>query len=342
VTAAGGAKCWGWNGGHGQIGDGTSTTRLVPVDVKHLTRGVAAIAADEDHTCAVTAAGGAKCWGWNQFGQIGDGTTTVRRAPVDVVGLTSGVAAIAAGAAHTCALTAAGGVKCWGSNGWGQIGDGTTTDRLTPVDVVGLTSGVAAIAARDLHTCALTKAGGAKCWGSNLSGQIGDGTKKTRLAPVDVKNLTSGVAAIAAGAEHTCALTTAGGVKCWGYNGWGEIGDGTKTTRLAPVDVKNLTSGVAAIAAGAAHTCAVTKAGGAKCWGSNGNGEIGNGTTTDRRGPVDVVGLTSGVAAIAGGAAHTCALTAAGGVKCWGWNSFGQIGDGTTTDRLTPVKVKGF
>jgi alpha-tubulin suppressor-like RCC1 family protein len=276
------------------------------------------------------------------FGQIGDGTTTARRAPVDVVGLTSGVAAIAAGAAHSCALTAAGAVKCWGSNGWGQIGDGTTTDRLTPVDVVGLTSGVAAIAARDLHTCALTKAGGAKCWGSNLSGQIGDGTKKTRLAPVDVKNLTSGVAAIAAGAEHTCALTTAGGVKCWGYNGWGEIGDGTKTTRLAPVDVKNLTSGVAAIATGAAHTCAVTAAGGAKCWGSNGNGEIGNGTTTDRRGPVDVVGLTSGVAAIAGGAAHTCALTAAGGVKCWGWNSFGQIGDGTTTDRLTPVKVKGF
>jgi alpha-tubulin suppressor-like RCC1 family protein len=192
------------------------------------------------------------------------------------------------------------------------------------------------------HTCALTKAGGAKCWGSNLSGEIGDGTKKTRLAPVDVKNLTSGVAAIAAGAEHTCALTTAGGVKCWGYNRWGEIGDGTMTTRLAPVDVKNLTSGVAAIAAGAAHTCAVTAAGGAKCWSSNGNGVIGNGTTTDRRGPVDVVGLTSGVAAIAGGAAHTCALTAAGGVKCWGWNPFGQIGDGTTTDRLTPVKVKGF
>ena len=137
VTAAGGAKCWGWNGGHGQIGDGTSTTRLVPVDVKHLTRGVAAIAADEDHTCAVTAAGGAKCWGWNQFGQIGDGTTTVRRAPVDVVGLTSGVAAIAAGAAHTCALTAAGGVKCWGWNPFGQIGDGTTTDRLTPVKVKG-------------------------------------------------------------------------------------------------------------------------------------------------------------------------------------------------------------
>jgi alpha-tubulin suppressor-like RCC1 family protein len=295
------------------------------------------------HTCALTKAGGVECWGYNGHGQIGDGTgTSTRLTPVGVKNLASGVAAIAAGSSHTCALTKAGGVKCWGGNYYGQIGDGTKKTRLTPVDVVGLTSGVAAIAAGSSHTCALTKAGGVKCWGRNPFGQIGDGTTTDRRGPVDVKHLASGVAAIAAGGSHTCALTKAGGVECWGLNASGQIGNGTTTDRLTPVGVKNLASGVAAIAAGSSHTCAVTKAGGVKCWGYNGYGQIGNGTTTDRRGPVDVKNLTSGVAAIAAGAAHTCALTAAGGAKCWGYNGDGQIGDGTTTDRLTPVKVKGF
>ena len=129
------------------------------------------------------------------------------------------IAQVSGGVSHTCALTTGGGVKCWGWNESGQIGDGTTrTERPTPVDVTGLGSGVTAIAAGGYFSCALTTVGGVKCWGMNTRGQLGDGTTIGRSAPVDVTGLTSGVAAIAAGGYHTCALTTTGGVKCWGWN----------------------------------------------------------------------------------------------------------------------------
>ena len=163
------------------------------------------------------------CWGDNEFGALGNGTTTNPVAPVEVAGLSNGVAAIAVGWYHTCALTAVGGIKCWGDNEYGQLGDGTTTHRRMPVEVAGLSSNVVAIAAGSSHTCALTAAGGVKCWGYNFYGQLGDGTKTDRLTPVDVFGLSSGISAIAAGGDHTCALTAAGGVKCWGDNFLGAL-----------------------------------------------------------------------------------------------------------------------
>ena len=341
LTTAGGLKCWGHNRS-GQLGDGTTTTRTAPVDVVGLTGGMAAVSAGREHTCAPTTGGGLKCWGRNNVGQLGDGTTATRTTPVDVVWITSGVAAVSAGREYTCAVTTVGGLKCWGSNLRGQLGDGTTLLRTAPEDVLGLASGVAAVSAGGSHTCALTTAGGLKCWGFNSDGGLGDGTTTDRATPVDVAGLTSGVAAVSAGSGHTCALTTAGGLKCWGFNGFGQLGDGTTTERTTPVDVSGLTSGVAAVAAGFQHTCAVTTAGGLKCWGHNGSGQLGDGTTTDRTAPVDVTGLTSGVAAVAAGESHTCALTTAGGLKCWGRNTSGQLGDGTTLLRTTPLDVIGF
>ena len=262
--------------------------------------------------------------------------------PVDVSGLTSGVAAVSAGFLHTCALTTAGGLKCWGRNDSGQLGDGTTTQRTTPVDVIGLTDGVAAVSAGVAHTCALTTAGALKCWGSNGSGQVGDGTTTQRTTPVDVIGLTDGVAAVSAGVEHTCALTTAGALKCWGTNRSGQLGDGTTMYRITPMDVVGLTSGVAAVSPGDRHTCALTTAGGAKCWGSNLSGQLGDGTTTDRTTPVDVIGLTDGVADVSVGSGHTCALTTAGGLKCWGRNDLGQLGATANSPSNTPVDVIGF
>jgi alpha-tubulin suppressor-like RCC1 family protein len=155
---------------------------------------------------------------------------------VDVSGLSSGVSAIAAGIGHTCAVTTGGGVKCWGYNLSGQLGDGTTTERLTEADVSGLSSGVIAIAAGRSHTCALTTGGGVNCWGYNGNGQLGDGTIMNRLTAVDVSGLSSGVNAIAAGGDHTCALTTGAGVKCWGSNVRGQLGIGGRNYGL-PGDV---------------------------------------------------------------------------------------------------------
>ena len=341
LTTGGGVKCWGWNG-YGQVGDGSGVTQLTPANVTGMASGVTAIAAGDSHTCALTTGGSVKCWGSNGFGQLGDSSTVNRSTPVNVNGLTSGVAAIAAGDGHTCALMAAGDVKCWGHNNGGQLGDGSTTNRSIPVAVSGLTRGATALAAGYYHTCVVTTARGVKCWGYNNTGQIGDGTGIDRPTPVDVTGLVSGVSAIATGGAHTCALTSEGGVKCWGYNYSGQLGDDSNTGKSTPVNVLGLLSGAIAITAGTYHTCALTTENGAKCWGSNSSGQIGDNSNTSRSAPVDVTGLTRGVTAISAGSVHTCALTTGGGVECWGTNNYGTLGDGSTTDRSTPVDVSGL
>ncbi len=357
VASFGGAQCWGRNSA-GELGAPTTETcgpsaidcSSTPVDVSGLASGVAAVTMGDSHACALTDAGGVKCWGFNRDGQVGDGTSGNERAtPTNVSGLSSGVAAVSAGGYHTCALTTAGAVKCWGYNGAGQLGDGTNVDRAAPWDIPGLASGVTAIAAGGNHTCAVTAVGGVKCWGSNSFGQLGDGTTTSRFSPVDVSGLTSGVASVAAGNYHTCAVTTTGGVKCWGANVTGQLGDGTTVDRSAPVNVSGLATGISDVAVGGilitttftpvGHTCAVTTGGSLKCWGSNANGQLGDGTTMDRAAPWDVPGMTAGVTSVAAGVDHTCAATTSGRVKCWGDNVLGQLGDGTATERTAPVDV---
>ena len=225
------------------------------------------------------------------------------------------ITAITAGSYHACAITSGGGLMCWGANYSGQLGDGSTTDRLAAVPVVGLASGVAALAAGEGHTCAVMSTGAVKCWGSNEAGQLGDGSMTQSLTPVDVVGLPTGVRAIAAGwGGHTCAITAEGGVKCWGNNGAGQLGDGTMTSSLTPSSV-GLLQWYRAIVAGGFQTCALTSAGGVKCWGT---------VVTYRQRlpvpdtvPVDVVGLFSGVTSIAAGDGYTCAITASGRVLRW-------------------------
>jgi alpha-tubulin suppressor-like RCC1 family protein/uncharacterized surface anchored protein len=340
LSSGGGVLCWG-KGGEGQLGNGEATDRSTPTPVSGLGNGAVAITVGETHSCALTATGGVVCWGTNGFGQLGDGTQVTRFTPMEVSGLTSGVAAVTAGFVHTCALTADGGVKCWGHNLQGQLGDGTDTYRMTPTGVSTLTSGVAAVAAGGFHTCALTTGGGVLCWGDNNWGQLGDAPPIDRWTPTPVGGLASNVTAIAAGGYHTCALTTGGAVKCWGLNNYGQLGDATTTDRAVPTTVSGLESGVAAVTAGAYHTCAVMASGAARCWGYNGNGRLGDATTTTRLTPTAVSGLSAGVTAVDGGDSHTCALTG-DGLRCWGWNYYGQLGDGTSRERTVPTPVIGL
>ncbi len=307
-------------------------------------RGVAQVSAGGAHTCAVMLNGGVKCWGDNRSGQLGDGTTRSRSAPVAVLGLTEKVVMISAGGAHTCAVTAIGGVKCWGHNGSGQLGDGTTVNRSMPVDVVGLTGSVQAITAGIRYTCALMTNGDVQCWGNNDLGQLGDGTTSARLTPVTVIGLADSVQSLDAGQQHTCALVHDGSVKCWGDNGHGELGDGTTVTRLTPVAVVGLPGDMQAVSAGDAFSCALTVAGGVKCWGAGTSGQLGNGRFIERQlTPVDVVDLLPGVKALSAGDAHTCVIQADDAASCWGLNYTGQVGAGSPASNIwRPTGVVGL
>lgn len=364
-------RCWGF-GANGQLGDGIPSRRLVATDVVGLGQSALSIAPGALHACALTTSGAVQCWGNNLTGALGDGTWIPHLTPADVQGLDGGIASISSGLHQTCALTAAGGVLCWGETSHGRI--------PVPVGVMGLNSGIQALSLGSRHGCVVTETGGAKCWGQNGAGQLGDGTNVSRLDPVDVTGLTSGVASIAAGYYHTCAITTVGSVKCWGSNGGGVLGDGTTTPSSVPVDVVGLNAAAVAVATdgdrtcaltdagrvkcwglgvtvptevaglgsdivkisvGSIHACAVNRDGGLKCWGRNNDGQLGDGTTTESEIPVDVVGLTSGVAAVSAGDTATCAVTQAGAAKCWGNNWSGQLGNGEAGFAGTPHTVVG-
>lgn len=248
-------------------------------------------------------------------------------------------AAISAANGYTCALTTTGGVQCWGSNNYGQLGNGTIVNSLVPTGVSGLSSGVTQIATNFGHTCARLTSGTVRCWGRNNNGQLGTGNVTDSRVPVVVSGL-SGVVAVAVGGHHSCALMATGTVKCWGENAAGQLGDGTTTQRATPTAVFSV-SGALAIAAGSFHTCALINNGQVKCWGSNNNGQLGNGSIVNSSTRVDVLGLTNAVS-ITAGFRYTCAKTSTGAAKCWGENNVGQIGNGSTVNVLTPTNVSGL
>ena len=296
------------------------------------------IALGGEHSCSVLTGGVVKCWGRNEYGQLGDGTTTDRTTPVDVSGITNATSLALSGWGHSCALLIGDTIKCWGSNGNGKLGDGTFTSRTTPVDVYGITNATS-LALGSAHSCALLSRGTVKCWGWGR--QLGNGTITIdQTAPVDVYGITNATS-LALGGSHSCALLMSGTIKCWGFNSDGRLGDGTTTDRNTPVDVSGITNATS-IALGGSHSCAMLTGGTIKCWGYNAYGQLGDGTYSGARTtPVDVSGITTATS-IALGMDNSCAVLTGGTMKCWGRNEYGQLGDGTTTDRTTPVDVMGL
>lgn len=276
------------------------------------------------HTCALTN-NQVKCWGDNRFGQLGNGTMINKRLPVPVVGLTGSVLSITSGHNFTCALLAGGTVKCWGENRYGQLGDGSVVNSIVPQSVFSLHSGVLAISAGQYHACAVVR-GAAYCWGSNRRGQLGNGGLEQSATPVPVKGLGEGVQSLSAGAAHTCALTKDGGVKCWGYNYAGQLGDGTVADRLAPVQVKGLEKDVQTLVVGGYHSCALKKDLKLYCWGANGLGQLGHREYQNSLVPIEVEGVSKHIRHIAAGYFHTCAFDG-DRIECWGYNRSGQLGN---------------
>ncbi|MER7771530.1 hypothetical protein [Kitasatospora sp. NPDC096140] len=299
-----------------------------------------------------------KSWGNNRSGQLGDGTwTDFRTTATTVLGLTSAeVVKIAAGGAgptsgHGLALLTDRTVQSWGSNGSGQLGDGSVFSHNAPGQVVNL-SNATDIAAGGAHSLALLADQTVVSWGRNNYGQLGNGTNTDSSVPVRVEGLNK-VTAIAAGLNHSIALREDGTVWAWGYNINGQLGDGTSASRNVPFPVNNLT-GVTRIAAGCNHNLALvgpptttgkpTSGNAVKAWGYNATGQLGDNSTISRYTPVDTQGIwLGGVSQIAAGCNHSMAVTDSDNrLKAWGQNTSGQIGDGTTDYRITPVPVPGL
>ncbi len=336
LQSSGSVLCWGVNGA-GELGNGTNVDSNTPTIVAGLSNATA-IAMGDSHACALRSTGVVSCWGFGAEGQLGDGAATNSNAPVNAAGISTAVA-IATGADHSCAVLLGGTVRCWGYGTDGELGDGSTTSASTPVAVSGITDAVS-LAAGVAHTCARSSDGRVRCWGLGQHGRLGNGTTNNALTPVLVSGL-SDAAAIAAGDAHTCAVRATSEVRCWGDNAGGQVGilgggpPGTHSV-LTPAVVAGLAN-AQTVGAGSLHTCATLTGGQLRCWGNNGNAQLGNGTlitppaTTLVSNISDATGVSSGVV-------HSCATSSTGTVSCWGNGDTGRLGNAYPFSSV-PVRV---
>ena len=356
----GSLKCWGHNG-NGQLGIGSYTEQSTPQLVSlGAGRTAVEVSAGDLHTCAVLDDGSLKCWGSNNNGQLGDGSSTNSNTPV-AVSLPSGRTAVevASGELHTCAMLDDSSLKCWGYNGWGQLGNGNNyTDQNSPQSV-NFSSGrtVTQIAAGERHTCAILDNGSINCWGGNGMGQLGIGSVANYRNTPQWISIGSGRTAVSivAGGHYTCAVLDNGALKCWGANSRGQLGLGSNVHRETPQSVDVGTSRtVVEVIAGGEHTCAILDDESLYCWGSNNVNQLGIGTNYGNLGDsfqemgnylisVDL-GQNLKPIGIATGGWHTCAILDDGSLKCWGGNNDGQLGLGTvnTYNNNTPNLVEGL
>lgn len=325
LTDSGGVYCWGSNG-NGQLGEGYGFDSSFAVPVAGLSSGVVQLAAGGSATCALLEDGSVQCWP-QEWAEL---------APYTPAGLESDVTALAGGRWHFCALVAEE-VLCWGNNGDGQLGDGTTDEQVDPTPLQGLAGAPAAIDAGDNHTCAVLQDGAVQCWGSNSYGQLGDGGVESSVSPVDVVGLEAAAEAVAAGSDHTCALLEGGDVQCWGYNA-GIVADRSVWSLAEPASAAVL-SGASQIAAGGNTTCGLID-GSVRCIASfNGYGQLGAQGETDATSSPEPIRLADTATSLSVGQDFACASLENGEAQCWGSNQWGQSGAGLPVIRDIPVTV---
>jgi alpha-tubulin suppressor-like RCC1 family protein len=355
------AFAWGFNS-YGQLGSGSGEpVSAVPVEIGQgsLLKGktILALSTGYLHSLALCSDGSLAAWGYNVYGQLGNGGTTVSGLPVavDRSGALAGrtVIAISAGPFHNLALCSDGGVVAWGYNNYGQLGDGTRTTSPVPVSVqrIGALAGktVIAVAAGAYHSLALCSDGAIAAWGFNDEGELGNGGTIGSLQPVAVGGALTGktVVSMAAGQYHAIALCTDGTVAAWGYNHYGQLGTGGTTFSPLPVQIggSGALSGrkVSAVSASGSHSLAICTDGTLAAWGLNSSGQLGDGTTSNRLVPVivDKSGILAGksVTAIAAGIEHSLATCADGTLAAWGSNRYGRLGNPGPASSSVPVGV---
>ena len=278
------------------------------------------------HSAAITTDGDLYTWGYNDYGQLGDGTTKIKSTPVKIM---NDVASVSLGGVHSAAITTDGDLYTWGYNDYGQLGDGTTKIKSTPIKIM---NDVASVSLGGAHSAAITTDGDLYTWGCNNSGILGDGTTESKSTPVKIM---SDVASVSLGEAHSAAITTDGDLYTWGYNGDGQLGDGTTENKSTPVKIM---SDVASVSLGRFHSAAITTDGDLYTWGYNVYGQLGDGTTESKS--TTPVKIMSDVASVSLGDFHSAAITTDGDLYTWGYNSDGQLGDGTTESKsTTPVKI---
>lgn len=326
--------CWG-NNLYRQIGNNSENPSVDPLRITGLpVAPITALSAGGGHACAIVA-GEAWCWGYNQFGQLGDNGSSDRSVATRVLQLGGVATQISAGDYHTCAVVGTS-IRCWGGNFYGQLGSGDEFDQPLPHTVPGLSGSVIRLSAGAFHTCAVVD-GAPWCWGNNLSGQLGNGQiASAQYLPERVATLGS-VAEVAAGSTHTCARLASGTVFCWGDNTFGQLGLGTNEAQRMPAVVDNLHLPALSIATATQTTCART-ANDVYCWGDGDLGQIGSIGPTPNPRAVPGVGATADIALRN---AHVCARKSDGRLLCWGLNINGQLGDGSAHVRTSSVTVDG-
>ncbi len=348
IDAAAALWCWGFNG-NGNLGIGSTTNTMSPVAVSG---GIsfAQIATGFSHSCALTTTGAAYCWGRNLNGQLGDGTKIDRSSPTPV-STTLSFASIDVGFSHSCGVTEAGATHCWGSNSLGQLGAGAlVSEQLTPGPVSGGPAAFSYVRAGYNHTCGLDTAGTVWCWGANNRGQAGNGlgglTETDRVTTPTSVTAPGAFTDLDVGGTHNCGIISQQ-VYCWGWNGAGQLGSAssgscvlTQPCTRAP---KVVSGGLlfSATSSGSTHSCALQSNGDAYCWGHNGSGQLGDGTTAQRASPTKVT-APGALKTIRAGGSYSCAIGVDDRAYCWGSNNTGKLGLGDTSNRLTPVSVPGL